>query len=595
MNLLRKHAGVFPKTSAQPLYLFGGNRALDPVSHEVLDDSYDMKVHFDWEAAHFLADKGDGLGSPVQLGSDEELLMLALPHHRDIMQAYAESTNQIYMEAGACTPTLHGEACGVVGNVWEMVESLANVSFYAKRGLDPDMVPDLEAALEEDLKYDVEPNYRRGAGDTYFSGKMLAKLARIILISDQVNNPKFVSLRKAAIDRLASGTEIWLNGKGQNPFIYDDQWGGLASCGCTFNDAGQNCSNTFPECPALDDMGNNFGFSFFNDHHFHLGYHIYAAAALGAFDSEWLIEHWEHILLYVRDIANPSRHDPFFPPNRHKDWYLGSSWASGVVTINKQPFPNGRNEESSSEAIAAYEAVALLGSVALRAFDTSAMVASDNPELKKSLDEKYAVAAQIYDFGRLLLSTEIRSATRYWHVTKDPKTRVYPAVYKPKAVGMLWSTLAQFQTWFGPEDWKTYGIQMMPFTPAAEKRDDPMWVHEMLPEFADSCTKDPICEQQGWSVLVYLSMATIGDKAGALKGIQGLADEVFTTAGGNGHSRTNSLWWIATRPPWSAPAPPPPSAVPVVAAALAGIALLSGGWMFYKSGYWALGWGAVGC
>ena len=45
------------------------------------------------------------------------------------------------------------------------------------------------------------------------------------------------------------------------------------------------------------------------------------------------------------------------PPRR----YLGYSWASGIVTIQGKPYPNGRNQESASEAIAAYEAVALYG------------------------------------------------------------------------------------------------------------------------------------------------------------------------------------------------------------------------------------------
>jgi len=41
---------------------------------------------------------------------------------------------------------------------------------------------------------------------------------------------------------------------------------------------------------------------------------------------------------------------------------LGFSWASGIVTtIQGKPYPNGRNQESASEAIAAYEAVALYG------------------------------------------------------------------------------------------------------------------------------------------------------------------------------------------------------------------------------------------
>jgi len=65
--------------------------------------------------------------------------------------------------------------------------------------------------------------------------------------------------------------------------------------------------------------------------------------------------------MLVRDIANPSSEDEYFPAFRHKDWYLGNSWASGIPTVGGQPYLNGRNQESSSEAIAAYEGVALFG------------------------------------------------------------------------------------------------------------------------------------------------------------------------------------------------------------------------------------------
>lgn len=34
-------------------------------------------------------------------------------------------------------------------------------------------------------------------------------------------------------------------------------------------------------------------------------------------------------------------------------------------------------------------------------------------------------------------------------------------IYEPKVVGMIWSMLAQEQTWFGNEPWKSYGIQVL--------------------------------------------------------------------------------------------------------------------------------------
>jgi endo-1,3(4)-beta-glucanase len=74
-------------------------------------------------------------------------------------------------------------------------------------------------------------------------------------------------------------------------------------------------------------------------------------------------QYFERVLLLVRSIANPSHEDRFFPKWRHKDWYQGHSWASGIAS---PAYLNGKNQESSSEAIAAYEAVALYGQVMVR-------------------------------------------------------------------------------------------------------------------------------------------------------------------------------------------------------------------------------------
>lgn len=71
---------------------------------------------------------------------------------------------------------------------------------------------------------------------------------------------------------------------------------------------------------------------------------------------------FERVLLLIRNIANPSEDDEFFPMWRHKDWYQGHSWASGIAT----PYLNGKNQESSSESIAAYEAIAVYGDVMVR-------------------------------------------------------------------------------------------------------------------------------------------------------------------------------------------------------------------------------------
>jgi endoglucanase Acf2 len=119
----------------------------------------------------------------------------------------------------------------------------------------------------------------QGAGDTYFSGKMLAKLGRIIVIAQELRGlaerpdnaipdtstaagQELFDIIKAckvsklptekevtnAVDRLRQGVEVWLNGTAMSPLTFDNSWGGMISCGCWFN--GLGCDNIYPDCPS---------------------------------------------------------------------------------------------------------------------------------------------------------------------------------------------------------------------------------------------------------------------------------------------------------------------------------------------------------
>jgi endo-1,3(4)-beta-glucanase len=330
------------------------------------------------------------------------------------------------------------------------------------------------------------------------------------------------------------------NGSAATPFTYDTAWGGLVSCGCLFNDK-EKCDNVFPDCPAYSDPLLNFGNGFYNDHHFHYGYHIYAASIVAEYDREWGRKHFEQVLLYVRDIANPSAKDKYFPKFRQKDWYLGNSWASGIATIDGRPYLNGRNQESSSEAIAAYEAVSMFGSVMMKAFGNG--ISTD-----ESYNKNANVACQIFNIGQFLTATEIRSADRYWHVYSPKRNKVYPDSYTPPAIGMMWDTMTQFQTWFGSEPYLAYGIQSLPLTPISERSDSDQWIRQLYPSYAASCEADPVCVKEGWSVMVYAVLATLGHQDAAINKTLDLPHSAYNTAGGNGHSLTNTLWYIASRP-----------------------------------------------
>lgn len=91
-------------------------------------------------------------------------------------------------------------------------------------------------------------------------------------------------------------------------------WGGLVSSGAY----------------VTGDTGVDFGNTIYNDHHFHYGYHVLAAAAIGHLDPSWIPENKEYVDLLIRDFANPSDKDGFFPQWRSFDWYHGHSWAHGL-------------------------------------------------------------------------------------------------------------------------------------------------------------------------------------------------------------------------------------------------------------------------
>lgn len=103
------------------------------------------------------------------------------------------------------------------------------------------------------------------------------------------------------------------------------------------------------------------------------------------------------------------------------------------------------------------------------------------------------------------------------------------------------------------------GIQLLPITPISEERDGVEWVRRVYPDIASSCTDE--CVSSGWSIQKLALLATGGHSDLAFEEAKGLISDVFDTPGGNGHSMTNTLWYIATRPTdeiiQPVPIPPP--------------------------------------
>lgn len=191
----------------------------------------------------------------------------------------------------------------------------------------------------------------------------------------------------------------------------------------------------------------------------------------------------------------------------------------------------------------------MYGSVMMKAFG--------NGKSTNQSDNKNAYTAlEIFNIGRFLASTEIRSADRYWHVYSPKRDIIYPDSYTPNVVSMMWDTMCQFQTWFGNAPYLAYGIQLLPLTPISERRDrspGDQWIRQLYPSYVESCSSNPGCVDEGWAILLYAVLAELGHADLAMEKTLALSDDVFTSAGGSGHSLTNTLWYIGSRPVPSVP------------------------------------------
>jgi endo-1,3(4)-beta-glucanase len=402
------------------------------------------------------------------------LLMAAMPHHMNRLISPATS--------GLAFQTLRGALTGVEGSTWTMSLPLSTIAWTAPRPLAPAHLDAVRSALAGDASFVPDP----GTVDTdpYFGGKQLAKLARLALIADELGEAATAATLRS---RLAPLVAAWLDGTNGNPLVYDGTWGGVVAA------------------RALADPSMDFGQGHYNDHHFHYGYHLYAAAALARADPTFAASHRAGLLALVRDIANPSLADPKFPRFRHLDFFRGHSWAAGL-----SEFADGQNQESTSEAVNAWYGLQLLGAA--------------------------TGDARMRDLGRLLLALEIDSARTYWQI--PAASTVYQDPFaQNRCVGILFETRAFFGTFFAAGPQYVYGIQLLPFTPASELLVDRAWVADAWPDMQAAAAS----ATQAWAGLLYMAHATI-DPAAAWSEVSPL------TAWDDGNSNTNTLWWVASRP-----------------------------------------------
>ncbi|ADU32412.1 carbohydrate-binding protein [Evansella cellulosilytica] len=257
---------------------------------------------------------------------------------------------------------------------------------------------------------DARSHFPTGS-DTYELGKYLGKLATLAPIADQMGES---DIAEEFRDELKSILEDWLkatdsngNLKGNNLFYYNDNWGTILGYHAAHSSATR-----------------------INDHHFHYGYFVKAAAEIARTDPEWAAEeNWGGMIdLLVRDFA-ADRDDDLFPYLRMFDPYSGNSWADGLAT-----FDSGNNQESSSEAMHAWTNVILWAE------------ATGNTELR--------------DRAIYLYTTELSAINEYFF---DVHQEILPDEYEPEIVTINWGGKMDFATWWQSGLVEKYAISWLPF------------------------------------------------------------------------------------------------------------------------------------
>jgi endoglucanase Acf2 len=244
---------------------------------------------------------------------------------------------------------------------------------------------------------------------TYWVGKGLGAAAQLMSVAEAENQMK---MRDDLLELLKDRFESWFDGRRSTHFVQDSRLGTFVGVPQEYN--------------SINAM---------NDHHFHYGYWVTAAAHVAFRDPEWASQQqWGGMVdKIIADIATDERGRADFPFLRNFDVYEGHSWASGDAN-----FDAGNNQESSSEAVNAWAGLVLWG--------------------EATGDRR------VRDLGMFLLTSEIASINQYWF---DLDRQVLAPEYGKPFASMVFGGKYAYNTWWTQEPRQIFGINLLPITTAS--------------------------------------------------------------------------------------------------------------------------------
>ncbi|OMO98805.1 Glycoside hydrolase, family 81 [Corchorus capsularis] len=415
-----------------------------------------------------------------------DLLMLAHPLHLNILSS---DDSDVKVLENFKYKSIDGELVGIVGDSWVLKPHQVSVTWHSIKGVKEDSYPEIVTALSKDVE--ALDSSAITTTSSYFYGKLIARAARLALIAEEVC---FLDVLPTIRKFLKDTIEPWLDGTfNGNGFLYDSKWGGLVTK------------------QGMTDTGADFGFGIFNDHHYHIGYFLYAIAVLAKIDPAWGRRYKPQAYSLAADFMNLGRRsNSNYPRLRCFDLYKLHSWAGGLTE-----FADGRNQESTSEAVNAYYSAALMG----LAYGDTHLVAT----------------------GSTLAALEIQAAQTWWQVKEGDDFYGEEFTRENRVVGVLWANKRDSGLWFAPPEWREcrLGIQLLPILPISEVLfSDIGFTRELVNWTLLALGRDGVGE--GWKGFVY-ALEAIYDKESALEKIRNLNGH------DDGNSLTNLLWWVHSR------------------------------------------------
>ncbi|MCU4162818.1 glycosyl hydrolase [Carboxylicivirga caseinilyticus] len=337
------------------------------------------------------------VATEVKEGSETDLLLGLLPHQ------WANLATDSSQPNGDSYPSVRGELKTLAGNTFSVentfkgiLPTLPYLANYSE-GFSPSDLADKISLIENDGLATWT--------DSYNEGQVMNRLIQTARIADQMGNTEARDKMVATIKKRLEDWLTYQSGEVAFLFYYNSNWSAMLGY------------------PAGHGQDTNI-----NDHHFHWGYFIHAAAFMEQYEPGWAEQWGDMINLLVRDAASQDRNDDKFPFLRNFSPYAGHCWANGFAS-----FPQGNDQESTSESMQFNSSLIHWGSI------------TGNDAIR--------------DLGIYLYTTEQTAIEEYWF-------DMYDRNFKPdqpySLVSRVWGNSYDNGTFWTSDIAASYGIEMYP-------------------------------------------------------------------------------------------------------------------------------------